>query len=295
MSNRDVRHRHACRFTTHTFSSLAGAGFDIEAYSRMKFGSDRAAKELGVEMADGFVRHHRDVLDRRCVVIPAPSTTVPVAATLLSRHFTNRLNARLIAEGARPVEWTLAHRDITYNNNYADLPGEERRQLLATDRVYFNKDFITGKFLIFIDDCRITGAHEEKLEASLRNEALPNDHAFACFAAYTGDNPSIESRLNHAAIKSADDLIELSFEPGHQVTTRAVRLLLEAPVHRIAALLEGAPPAFVEGAFHAAMLKNYHIHYPNTFAQLAWAAGRHCAVLANSARGTGEISGQSAS
>jgi len=260
------------RFAAHTFTSLVDAGFDVRAYSQVKFGSDRAAKALGVDLADRFFAHRRETLARRCVVVPAPSTTVPVAATLLSRHFTNRLNARLVAEGAAPVEWTLAHRDVTYNNDYADLPADRRREILAADRIYLNKDFVAGKFLLFLDDCRITGAHEDKLAAFLRHEGLPNGHAFVCYAGYAGGDPSVESRLNRAAVASAEDLVELAREPGHQVTTRAIRLLLEVPPPRLPALLAGAPAAFVEGAFHAAMAKGYHLHYPAAFAALAVAA-----------------------
>jgi len=260
------------RFAAHTFTALADAGFDIGAYSRLKFGSDRAAKALGVDLADRFFAQRRSTLVQRCVVVPAPSTTVPVAATLLSRHFANRLNARLVAEGAGPVEWTLAHRDVTYNNDYADLPADRRRAILAADRIYLNRDFVAGKFLLFVDDCRITGTHEDKLAAFLRCEGLPNGHAFVCYADYAGDDPSVESRLNRAAITSAADLVELAREPGHQVTTRAVRLLLEAP--ELPTLLDSAPAGFVEAAYHAAMAKGYHLHYPAAFAQLALAAGR---------------------
>ena len=159
---------------------------------------------------------------------------------------------------------------MTYNNDYADLPADRRRAILAADTIYLNRDFVAGKFLLFVDDCRITGTHEDKLAAFLRDEGLPNGHAFVCYADYAGDDPSIESRLNRAAIRSAEDLVELAREPGHQVTTRAVRLLLEAP--GLAALLETAPPGFVEAAFHAAITKGYHLHYPAAFALLTVAA-----------------------
>ncbi len=126
MLNRNTKPPRARRFAAHTFSSLTDVDFDIEEYSRVKFGSDRAARVLGVDTADRFFRVRRDVLTGRCVVVPAPSTTVPVAATLLSRHFMNRLNALLVGEGTTPVEWTMAHRNVTYNNNYAELPKDER-------------------------------------------------------------------------------------------------------------------------------------------------------------------------
>lgn len=250
------------RLAVHRFSSVEGASFDVGAYSRLKFGSDRVARRFGQEMAEAFFAAHRALLRQPCVVIPAPSTTVPVAATLLSRHFMDRLNALLTRAGGRPVEWTQIHRNVSYNDNYASLPHEERRRLLAIDRLYINRGFVAGKVLLFIDDCCITGAHEDKLRAFLAEEGLDNPHAFVCFARYEGADAAIELRLNHAAIKGARDLVALAAEPDHRVTTRALRLLLEQPEADFDALLSAAPPRFIEDSFHAAIVKHYHLHGP---------------------------------
>lgn len=252
------------RMAVHTFESIETAPFSVAEYSRLKFGSDRVARNFGYEMADYFYEKHLDILLNQPVVItPAPSTTVPVAATLLSRHFQNRLNARLAQiPGAMPVEWTLIHRNMTYNNNYADLPKEERKKLLAADTIYLNTGFVEGKFIVFIDDCTITGTHEEKIMDFLSDEGLNNDHAFVCYARYRGSDPSIEMRLNHQRIKDANDLATLSHEVGHTVTTRSLRLLLEHPENDFANLLRKCGPGFIEDSFHAAIVKGYHHHEP---------------------------------
>jgi hypothetical protein len=257
---------------THAFDNLEHAPFNVNEYSRMKFGDDRVARNFAREMADQFYTQYYDILsNERCVVIPAPSTTVPVAATLLSHHFMNRINALLAHEELPPVEWTLIHRNMTYNNNYADLPKAERKKLLAADSIYINRDFVQGKFLIFIDDCRITGTHEEKISEFLLNEMLMNDHAFVVFAHYVGDDPSIEMRLNHARIRDAYDLIDLAFEPGHSVTTRSLRLLLEHPTEDFEQLLNMAPKGFLDASFHAAIVKGYNTYpaYVSNFNALA--------------------------
>lgn len=253
------------RFALHSFSDLETAPFNVEEYSQMKFGSDRVAREFGYAMANAFaiVPDHRVVLhNRKCVVIPAPSTTVPVAATLLSHHFMDRINSLLANEDVKPVEWSMIHRNMTYNNNYADLPKEERKKLLAADTIYINQGFVEDKFLIFIDDCTITGTHEEKISDFLRSENLSNDHAFVCFAKYEGDDPSIEMRLNHCAIKTANDLVDLAWEKGHRVTTRSLRLLLEHPTRKFDELLSGAPREFIDASYHAAIVKGYNSHPP---------------------------------
>jgi hypothetical protein len=249
------------RLAVHNFSSIEGASFDAADYSRLKFGSDRVANDFGHQMADEFYARHHDILTSQpCVIIPAPSTTVKVAATILSHHMMNRLNSLLAQHNHAPVEWTMIHRNMTYNNNYADLPKEERKKLLAADSIFINRDFVAGKYLIFVDDCTITGTHEEKIEDFLREEGLLNDHAFVCFAKYDGDDPSIEMRLNHVTIKDARDLVMLAHEKNHHVTTRSLRLLLEHPEADFERLLDGAPEDFIEASYHAAIVKGYNTY-----------------------------------
>lgn len=267
---RTIRKPLSIGMSVHQFVSLAGAPFDVEAYSRLKFGSNAVAKMFAYEMADLFYLQYGDILrDMPCVVVPAPSTTVPVAATLMSLHFMNRLNSHCVHRGWDIVEWSMIHRKMSYNNNYSDLSRDERRALMSNDGYDLNTAFLRGKFIIFIDDCRITGTHEEKITSLLAREKMTNDHAFVCYTSYVGDDPSIESRLNHTFIKDAADLVELAREPNHQITTRAIRLLLEYPEDSFEDLLDRAPGGFVESAYHAAMTKGYHHHYPATFAHLA--------------------------
>ena len=249
-------------FNMYHFSDLSNAPFNTRDYSRMKFGSNRAAKRFAYPMADRFFHLYRDLLSGPCVVIPAPSTTVSVAATMLSRHFMNRLNEHLDTFGLEPVEWTLIHRNMTYNNNYAHLPKEERKKLLAADSIYLNKEFVSGKTLIFVDDVRITGTHEEKITDYMREIGLPNPFLFVTLASYEGQDAAIEGRLNHVEIVDAHDLVLLSHETDHEVTTRSLRLLLEAPEQDFEQIIAQAPQRFREATYHAAIVKGYNRHEP---------------------------------
>jgi predicted amidophosphoribosyltransferase len=262
-------------FSMYHFSDLASAPFDKRDYSRMKFGSNRAARRFGYDMADRFFHLYRDALETPCVVIPAPSTTVSVAATMLSRHFMNRLNEHLDTFSMEPVEWTLIHRNMTYNNNYAHLPKEERKKLLAADTIYLNREFVAGKTLIFVDDVRITGTHEEKIASYLEEIGLSNPHLFVTLASYEGQDAAIEGRLNHVEINDAHDLVLLSHEVDYEVTTRSLRLLLEAAEQDFAMLLKQAPARFREMAYHAAIVKGYNRHepYATNFAKLKASVG----------------------
>lgn len=255
----------ARRHTTHLFSSVQNASFDVHAYSRMKFGSGADARLLGYEMAEAFAAEFWNMLCKeRCVVIPAPSTSVPVAATLMGWHFHNRLNHLLDSTGHMPVQWNLVDRAVTYNDNYAQLGLEERRKLLADDERHVNVSFCTGKTLIFVDDVRITGTHEEKLSHMVHALGMNNPVVFATYAAYSGENPAIEHELNHQYVHTGLDVVALTQRPmcDWRVTTRAMRLVLELPAEKFGLALRVLSLAHREEIYHAAIAKGYSKHAP---------------------------------
>lgn len=259
-------------YHTKQFSSLA-AQFDIGAYSRMKHGSDISARQLGHEMADDFALHHSSFLTQgpTVVVIPAPGTQVPVAATLLAEHFVERLNIRLTSNGHRHVLMAHVYRTMSYTmNTYADISAEERQKLLAGDTLYFPMSFIAERRLIFVDDVCITGTHEQKLEKELNDRHLQNERIYACYAKYTGDDPSIEGRLNKVSVKGPLDVVWLAQEPGFRVTVRCLRLLLEASMEDLEQVLRGLPRRLREQFCAAAIEKGYYSYpeYADTFALL---------------------------
>ncbi len=260
-------------FSAREFSSLSTdpPAFDFGAYSRLKFGADEPARDFGHELAVAFFsKHGLYAMTQPCVVIPAPSTEVPVAATLLAKYFVQALNRLLVQHDSTYfVETSHIVRGESYVNNYADLPKAERQKLLADDVRYVNWEQLGDKRLIFIDDVTITGTHQEKLEQMLVGRFNPR--AYVTYARYTGDDASIEHRLNHVLVKEAVDLDWLCSEPGYRVTTRAVRLLLEANPMTMFYLCEVLPLPVLEEFYHSAVIKNYYRHAPYrpAFAQLS--------------------------
>lgn len=253
----------ARRHTTHLFSSVETAPFDTAAYSRMKFGSGSDARKLGIEMADAFAQEFWfSLCTQACLVIPAPSTSVPVAATLMGWHFKNRLNSLLDYCGHKPVDWDMVHREVTYNDNYSQLGLEERRKLLEDDGRFMNTAFAAGKTLIFVDDVRITGTHEDKLSHMLANLGMENPVIFATYAAYSGDRPAIEHELNHCKVQNGLCVAALSTDPEWAVTTRALRLLLESSPEHWDSIMATMSRLRLEQVFHAAIAKGYSKHEP---------------------------------
>lgn len=258
----------------HQFQDLTAPGFDVGAYSRLKHGSNVSARLLGHEMADAFYENvdmRAWLTEKKVVVLPAPGTNVPVAATLLVNHFVERLNLRLTSKGHDHVEQGHVHRYMSYSmNTYADIPAAERRKLLSGDTLHFPLSYLDGKKLVFVDDVCITGTHEEKLERELQSRGMDNPRIFACYAKYTGDDPSIEGRLNKVSIQRPLDIVWLASEPGFEVTVRCLRFMLEATVAELEQILRGLPRRLREQFCAAAIEKGYYRYpeYQQTYAML---------------------------
>jgi hypothetical protein len=248
-------------FAANHFDDLATAPFDTAAYSRLKFGDDIAAKDMGYQMAETFYDAHPEFFEKTVVIIPAPSSAiVPAAATLLARHMMNRLNTLLHRDGKLPTEWTPVHRITTYYDNYAHLAKEDRARLLSQDTMFLNREFVADKALVFVDDCNITGTHEDKIEGFMRDQHLTNDRAYVCFAKYTGTDAAIEGRLNHVEIIDAYDLVRLSQKQHFTLTTRAVRMMIEHPADQFDQLLRASSPDFLIDIHRGAVVRHYHVH-----------------------------------
>ncbi|MBP2236177.1 hypothetical protein J2Z31_002691 [Sinorhizobium kostiense] len=216
-------------FALHEFQSIEDAPFRPEQYSRLKFGCDEAAREMGYEIADAFFQKSAPaLLDSRCLMISSPYNFVPNAATIMTMHLLNRLNSHIVDAKGNHVEYATVPRKISYVNDYGLLSGEHRKSLIAGDRFYFNAQHFEGRCLLFVDDVKITGTHENRLVELMHEQHLKNKTFFLYFARYTGDRPDIESEINFAAVKSISDLNQIVAEPSHHMTARQIKYILTA-------------------------------------------------------------------
>jgi hypothetical protein len=253
------------KWQVHQFDDLDQPGFDVGAYSRLKHGSNVSARILGHEMAEDFLNHpelHDWITAGPALVFPAPGTNVPVAATLLADYFVERMNVLLTSGGHTHVEVGHVHRYMSYSmNTYADICAEERKKLLSGDTLHFPLSYMEGKRLIFVDDVCITGTHEEKLERELVERGITSPRIYACYAKYTGLDPSVEGRLNKVSVKRPLDIVWLASEPDFSVTVRALRFLLEADLDEFHQVIRGLPRRLREQFCAAAVEKGYY-RYP---------------------------------
>lgn len=256
----------------HGFSSLENIPFPPEEYSFLKFGSDRIAKKFGCELAqDVFAKHSDLLLAERAVVIPSPYNVVPNAATVMAEHFMNHLNQLLVEANGEHLDWSIIHRKISYTSDYGFLTKEKRRGLIDNDSFYLNRGFLDGKILIFVDDVRITGTHEEKLVEILEREKVDNDVLFVYYGSYDGSQPNIEAQINGAGIHTMSDYLTLCEEPGHRIIVRPIKFLLSRPAKEFAEAAKSFPRHVLEKLYAGCLSEGYYRipHYQQNFQTIA--------------------------
>lgn len=247
------------RFSVHKFTSFEDAPFKVEDYSRLKFGCDVAAKSFGYQLAEGFFAVHCDkLITNECIIIPSPYNQVENAATIMTKHFMNRLNELMVESCGRHVEYMTVQRKVSYTNDYGFLSKEKRKGLIDNDTFYFNKEYVRNKLLIFIDDVRITGTHEEKLIEILKQRRLKNNAVFLYFAEYFGDQPDIEAKINFAAVSSLDDYITMTRQPNHHVIVRPIKFLLGQSEQKFEYLLENLDQSVINKIYFGALHEGYY-------------------------------------
>lgn len=245
----------------HPFTNMDDMPFQPKDYSFLKFGSDSSARKLGFALADDFFAKHKEALsDKSLVVIPSPYNYVKNAATVMSEHFTNRLNHHLTLEGCRSIEWSTINRKVSYIKDYGFLSPEDRKKLIDGDEFYFNTGFLEGKTLIFIDDVCITGTHENKLKELMDKQHIKNDVYFLYFAKYLGDvkDSNIEAALNFSGVTNVDDFIKLTKEDKYHVIVRPIKFMMNQPHEQFKVALSQFPEKYKEELYFGCLSENYH-------------------------------------
>lgn len=260
------------RFSVHKFSQIGEqAGFSAEEYSMFKFGSDLYAKNFGHQLAERFFEEHSDwLIANECLVIPSPYNYVKNAATVMTRHFMNRLNELLVEASGKHAEYMTVQRKVSYTNDYGFLSKERRKGLIDNDTFFINNEYVYGKALIFIDDVRITGTHEDKLVEVLEHRGLSNPVFFLYFGEYFGSDPAIEAQLNFTAVKSPSDFVKITYQHNHHMIVRPIKYMLSLDPEEFKLVTKDLSMGKIQTMYYGALHEGYHKipSYQQNFAEL---------------------------
>lgn len=246
-------------YSSFVFNDLKSSKFDAGEYSRMKFGHDKAAKNIGYALAESFYSTHQHSLwKRQCVILPSPFNVIPNAAAIVTHHCMNRLNHLLRDLDVNNVEFSVLRRKLTFTKDYSFMTKEERVELISGDKIFFNKDFLKGKTLLILDDVKITGTNEEMLRRSIAENKIDNDVIFMYYAEYTGEQADIEAEINFSGVKTMKDYIQLALSPDHHVLLRPLKFILSREPEDIKLLLASVNQKTLEKIYYGCLAEGFY-------------------------------------
>ncbi|GGH01880.1 phosphoribosyltransferase family protein [Mucilaginibacter phyllosphaerae] len=252
----------ATTYSLHHIHQDDNFGFDADDYSRFKFGNGTVSKRFGIALANGFINDHLadNPVTNQIVVISSPYSFIPTATFAMKTWFVYRLNNWLAEQGLPVVQETKVHRTITYKEDYGELNAEQRMNLIGNDQFHIDKDFLTGKTLLFLDDIRITGSHERMIMKMVDAYGLDNDIHMLYFAELINKNihPNIENHLNYHRVKSIFDLDSIIKASDFCINTRIVKYILNYSFDGFSIFIQNQTAHFVELLYNMALGNGYH-------------------------------------
>ncbi len=249
-------------FSLHKINHPEVFGFSAAAYSRFKFGDDAVAQKFGTDLAHQFIKQYlqHNPITAQIVVISSPYSFIPTATFALKNYFVFTLNRWLAHHNYAVVQETKVHRTVTYKEDYGELNAEERMTLIGNDSFHIDKEFLTGKTLVFLDDIKITGSHERMINKMLEAYHLKNEVHLLYFAELENKNihPKIENYLNYFAVKSIFDLDAIIKKEQFLLNTRVVKYILNADIDSFKVFLQNHTKSFTNLLYDLALGNGYH-------------------------------------
>lgn len=151
------------------------------------------------------------------------------------------------------------NREYSYDDDYGMMSKEDRAKAISSDLFHVDKTFISpDDTLVFIDDIKITGSHEQRIKELLKREKIKNDVIFIYIAKYTGNDPTIEHRLNHCVVNNLKDINDIIRNEEFIFNTRVVKFILKADIENFVSFITYQSNTFKETLFSLSILNNYH-------------------------------------
>lgn len=222
--------------TTH---SLTRRRFDVSDYSRFKYGWYPQIEQYGTLLAEALTAYFGTSgvkAGERIVLLGTPFKSVPNAAKLLADVAERKLRVRGFNSSiARIYQHRLAEGD------YGLLSAAKREERNRQKKYFFDAADYAGTHVVVVDDVRITGSIERSVIALLGEIdwlSLTVINLVRLDPEVALRNPGIENDLNHASIRSLQDLVPLMAQRDQFVLiTRTVKRILEADLSELQGFL----------------------------------------------------------
>jgi hypothetical protein len=216
---------------------------DLACFSRFKHGSTAAAWPLATQVVARLRAECAEaVAAPRLVVTASCYKFLPLASVCLARVVAYLLNRERAGAGLPPVTWTQFYRAQLIEGDYSTMSLEERQRFIDQDVVRIDTQAVAGADVLVVDDLRITGFHEGRLATVLAAAGAAGTVFAYCSVLDGRGDPTVEQRMNRAAIGGLRELRRLIDAGGFLLNSRTCKLILSAPIAELPAFLGSLPP-----------------------------------------------------
>lgn len=210
--------------------------FDATLYSRMKYGDPEAIKVAAKQFFDHIIRtpELQELILSDSVSFTNEARTVATASFTIMRELVDTwLNPYKKAIGGQPINIIRSDRagEIAATD-FATLSVEERKQRVAQRKAFFTPEnqalLQQGKVFLF-DDLVITGTYEQNQYNLLTSFGVKPENIVKLYwiqiEPHAGQDPTFEANINHAFVKSRQDLLHFIYQPEWEVTERVIKFV----------------------------------------------------------------------
>jgi len=255
------------RFSVYKFKDENSIYFNPTEYSKFKFGCKDAARHFGHILAKDFASSINfpeiALSNKEIVVLSSAYTHLPTASFAMKDYFIRTFNSILIDLGKSPVHEAKMYRKSSYKEEYGEMSKDQRLALMGNDLFYVDINFIKDKICIFIDDVKITGAHEIKVIETLEHLGLPEmvnvNFLYLAELIDNKTNPKIENYLNYYFVKNLLCLDKIIKNDEFIMNTRVVKYILNSPHEECKIFLQYQKYMFLHTLYHNALGNAYHL------------------------------------
>ena len=225
-----------------------------ENYSKFKHGSRTIARLFGKSLSQ--VADFQN--DKTYVFFSAPFNNIPTASNALKDYFISNCSKQFLDKNIS-IKSGRIYREYSYDDDYGNMNKEERMKAISSDIFSIDKSNINPTdVLVFVDDIKITGSHEERIKELIQREGITNEVIFVYLAVYTGSDPTIEHRLNHHSVNNLKTLNTIIRNEEFIFNTRVVKYILRADIEEFVSFITYQSDTFQETLFNLSVLNEYN-------------------------------------
>lgn len=218
-------------YSRHAIESKSDLGFCADEYSKFKYGAVNLAQKFGYDLAEKFINNclKKTYAGKQIVILPSAYSHIPTASFYMMQYFAQIVNMYLYHNNYPVLQESKISRSVTYREDYGAMSAKERN-LICKDKFHIDKAFLKDKVLLFLDDIKITGTHEQVIINMLNEHQVDNDSYMLYFANLVNKeiSPQFENYLNNHYVSNLDDIDYIIKKECFCFNTRVIKYILNS-------------------------------------------------------------------